>query len=171
MAISTIGSDGLATSAVTSTKLSSGVPTTAQLPAGTVLQVVSVATGNRTVVSAGGGPTATDVNASITPTASSSKILVIISANIRFGQSVQDSTATILLYKNGSGLVQEYLRTYDYGSSGIYQQRPSSIVYLDSPATTSSTNYRLYLTGNNASIGVNDDGTNSSSITLMEIAA
>jgi hypothetical protein len=159
------------TTVLTLPAVSGNVLTDTSPKAGNVLQVVSA---NHTTQVEGSFASATDLmSASITPTSSSSKILVLVSAN---GLGVR-STAT---YWNGyvvrgstaiAGFCN-YLSQADQGWWG------ASLSYLDSPATTSSTTYTLR--------GIRQGGSNNcvfnvttgtagtgtvSNITLMEIAA
>jgi hypothetical protein len=167
MAISTIGTDGLASSSVTSAKLASGAPSRAQLPAGTVLQVVQGTTTTGTSVASGASFTATNLTASITPTSATNKILVSYTGSLYVNAAAGEPHLTI--YRNASNIggSQGISDLYN-GSSGIIAGACGSI--LDSPATTSSTTYTVYM--NNAIAGTATFPVNSTtaSITLMEVA-
>ena len=65
-----------------------------------------------------------------------------------------------------------YCRTFNYNNAtGLYQNNAQALIYLDSPATTSSTAYTLFFElASGASTTFNSDG-GFSSMTLMEIAA
>lgn len=146
----------------------------AALPTGSVLQVVNVA--YTTAASRSSNVYAdTGLSASITPTSSSSKILVLVSHNGCRKDSNNTNLQVILLRGStqisgidGAGGFTNSTATNDFG--GI------SICYLDSPATTSSTTYKTQFRseGNNATVYVNNangSGSTASTITLMEIAA
>lgn len=154
----------------TGTLLSSA--TTTGFPAGSVLQVVH-ANYNAWSPTTSTSFIATGLSGTITPSSTTSKILVQINANGVYNSSTSNAVL-FYLYKNGSFL--DYL-DYDlgnnilaYGISGAYQ-------YLDSPASTSALTYALYYASNTGStIGINNytSTTNNktrSSITLLEIAA
>jgi hypothetical protein len=138
---------------------------------GEVLQVVSFATSSQTSTTSG-TPVATALTASITPSSSSSKIFVSYSGAFQksTGSSIFCSLA-LAIYRNAGLLIY----TTRYGgytgaSSTIYL--PASGQYLDSPATTSSTTYTLYIFNEvgGSYVQMNNDSS-TSVITLMEIAA
>jgi hypothetical protein len=160
--------------------VSGTILTTTSPKAGNVIQVVQATTqtnvSNSTTTYADSGLTA-----NITPTSSSSKILVLISQNFyiainsgtsQFGgfQIVRNSTAIYTPAQDGTS-------SFDYGIStgGSTSQLFSrySACYLDSPATTSATTYKTqmrvyYTTSSGQIVAQNSNGT--SSIILMEIA-
>jgi hypothetical protein len=149
---------------------------------GAVLQVVQ-ATTNTNVSVTTGGYTDTTLSATITPTSSSSKILVLV--NQQFVVSLGGTSqyggirllrgSTVIFYPlEYSGLPADYgLATY--GSAGFFGR--ASINYLDSPATTSATTYktqgRPYVTTSSGTMVFQSDGDvdGTSTIILMEIAA
>ena len=150
----------------------------AALPTGSVLQVVNTtSTIGSQVSTTSTSYTATGYSLSITPTASSSKILVVHSAII--GNNTAGKGCYLALYRNGSQLAP-----YAGFNSGMICSLTNagtlftsgSFTYLDSPATTSSTTYAIYYctdSGGTAyyspSPGFFNAGT--MSIILMEIAA
>ena len=137
--------------------------------AGAVLQVVS-STINSTFSSSSTSMTSTGISLSITPSASSSKVLVKIT-----GGNIQTT----------SGNAQPYFTVYRgasslYGGRGLQQcwvqsgggfSFPLAIETLDSPATTSSTTYTLYMAVNSLTVGINTPDNAYLTFTLMEIAA
>ena len=159
-----------------------GVPSWAT-PAtgGKVLQVVSATTStpvsNNTVTPADTGLTAT-----ITPTLATSKILVMISQPISVTRSSDQAGggwsllrgASVVYNQTGSNaLGTMYLRSIGSNTATEYYG-VNSMIYLDSPATTSATTYktqqRVYQAVSSAnSTSQSDDAT--SSIVLMEIGA
>ena len=141
----------------------------AALPTGSVLQVVS-ATYNTSTAITSATFVATGLSASITPTSSSSKILIIASGTIyNSGTNQTDYTifrnaTTNLCPTSGRGFAEAY------SPSASGQGGQISAVFLDSPATTSSTAYALYgLTSGAISYFAINGST--CSIVLMEIAA
>ena len=112
----------------------------------------------------------TGVVANITPTSATSKILIKYT-----GQAYSDRSGgeTLLaIYKNSGFLIGGYAI---YTASAGFITTSANIEYLDSPATTSTIEYRLYIKSNNGVAGAGINPNNStdipSVITLMEIAA
>jgi hypothetical protein len=176
--ISGVSATGLTTAqTVSATNITTGTLPFAQLPTGSVLQVVQASTTTRVQIT---NSTYVDTNltASITPKFSTSKILVLISQNIGTFNStnagtagnlriVRDST-TVFTSENAINIVAGLGSASEIRVAGQY-----SFIYLDSPATTSSTTYK---TQANLSSGggrvepQSNNGTSNSTITLMEIA-
>ncbi len=148
----------------------------AALPTGSVLQVVSA---NYGVVTTSTNPTvasySTGLSASITPTSSSSKVLVMFTNQIWIQAT---STGTyyghMILYKNGSALVDFGVAEFVYGAAMTEIGFRASEIYLDSPATTSAVTYSTYFYLDSAitsgSLVRNRNGAPGVMI-LMEIAA
>ena len=150
-----------------------GVLTSAAMPTGSVLQVVS-ATYSTSTTSTSTTPITTGLTASITPKFSTSKILVLISDPARRNSGSQYGAAWYL-YRNGSSVYQLYSNWGYSGGSTIEFSTNISMNYLDSPATTSATTYALYFNAfsSGTSVSAQIDGTsaNTGVITLLEIAA
>jgi len=142
------------------------------MPAGSVLQVVSV-TYSTAVQTGSDSFTDTGLSASITPSSASSKILVIV------GQPLSISVDTTSYRDIAFNIVRgstEIIKGYGWikSPSSSSHKRISAancLNYLDSPSTTSSTTYKTQFKVNAGSCDVyaNQDG-GSSTITLMEIA-
>jgi hypothetical protein len=147
----------------------SGTLPAANLPAGSVLQVVSASYGsivtNGTSSYANSGLTAT-----ITPKFSTSKIFVLISMN-DIEKSVNSTYAKFNLVRAGTQ-ISEWTTAFGYTGTTTTFTAGASLNYLDSPASTSATEYRVQFLSqaNNANIKVNANSSTSSYITLMEIA-
>ena len=162
-----------ATNNISASNITTGTLPYAQLPTGSVLQVVQVQTTNTTSTTSTSFTAVSGMTASITPKFSTSKILVIV--NIAM-QTVNNGTgsggAGIAIYKNGSYLSGDtagYVSFYTNLSSTSPRTR-IPMIYLDSPATTSSTTYALYFAAWNSNQSNTNDGGQQSNITLMEIA-
>jgi len=150
----------------------SGTLPAANLPAGSVLQVVngttttSVSTTNSTFIDTG-------LTATITPKFSTSKILVLVSQN-GLGKT-SGSTAndmTIRLLRGATVIATPSVYTLNTGTTIVLYGYASSICYLDSPATTSATTYKTQFNNSNGSTAVIVQRTDDmSTITLLEIAA
>jgi len=150
----------------------------AALPTGSVLQVVqSVKTDASTTAST--SLVTTGFSASITPTSSTSKILITVSG---MEGSSQINLNRYTIYRGANNLSSNtyFVTTQHLGATGNTPQITTAlnIVYLDSPATTSSTTYTLYFSSDDGSNTVSFNGRNGGSanagiatMTLMEIAA
>ena len=155
---------------------------------GKVLQVVS--TTKTDTFSAGNVSTYADItglSASITPSATSSKILCIVNinsssdqnTNANFFRLVRGSTAISVGGSAGSRI----LASAHVISRDTQRQNLSSFNFLDSPSTTSATTYKIQYQNGGAGGGNcrinrgygdsdnNDNARTASTITLMEIGA
>jgi len=147
----------------------SGYVPYANLPAGSVLQVVS-ATTTTTVNTASDVSASTTLTASITPKFSSSKVLALMSFSEYATADSNQSGAGFTLYKNGSTLATLGANV-GYIVNTTQTIMPLFFQYLDSPATTSSTTYTVWFTGGSGGTATVQRSGNPSYITLMEIAA
>ena len=108
--------------------------------------------------------------ASITPKFSSSKIYVI--AGLNMYNNTTNGVSSTTLYRGGSRVSDSatYGHAYGYSNSGSHVQH-HTFTYLDSPNTTSSTEYKIYIScatnGGTLYMCINNS---SSTLTLMEIA-
>lgn len=158
-----------ATDAVTATlTLPSATGTllsTANPQSGGVIQTVS-STSNYSASTASTSFGSTSITASITPKFSTSKILVTITTSFYNSNAFYNGGATI--YRNSTNLSPAVYFTAPLDTN----IHPMSVSTLDSPATTSSTTYTLYIKTNNAAttfyVG---DSNGATTITLQEIAA
>lgn len=177
-----VDADMLAANAVTAGKLASGV-------GGKILQVKQTVKTNRTTLSSSTLVDIAGMSVDITPSSTSSKILVnyslMVFSNAQYWtmRLVRDSDSTIFI-----GDTNSYNPNQTRGSFGSYQSSyvtAETVVqsFLDSPNTTSATTYKLqagqpynasYVLGINAS-AASENGTymtsGVSSITVMEVAA
>tara|TARA_R100000005_G_C4906025_1_gene145907 strand:- start:52 stop:552 length:501 start_codon:yes stop_codon:yes gene_type:complete len=157
----------------------------AGMPAGAVLQVVSTEKTDEFSTASTSFVDVTGMSATITPSSTSSKILVFFSVglvgNSTIGQFcylklVRDSTDISLGDADGSRL----RTSAGLGGDQNYENGPISIHVLDSPSTTSATTYKVQFktqSSGTAKFNMRGDDTDSSaygrssaSITLMEIA-
>lgn len=137
-----------------------------------VLQVVSFsyATGatNSTTTYADTGLTAT-----ITPSSTTSKILVLVSQNGLYKTAGASTNGVHLRLLRGATEIQMF--GYSIGYDGVAIARylgGTSAMFLDSPATTSAVTYKTQLRNeaNAASVSVQFGGAQST-ITLIEVSA
>ena len=156
-----------------------------QSSAGKVLQVVSATKTDTFSTTSSSYVDVTGLTVSITPTSSSSKILVLgsinygASADVGFFRLVRDSTA---LQVGDAAGVRVQATGQMRNSTDSADADTASVLYLDSPATTSSVTYKIqaasspggYTTRFNSSAddaNQTNRGRTASSITVMEIAA
>jgi len=114
----------------------------------------------------------TGLTASITPKFATSKILVIVSLS-GVGKSGFNTTAKYQLVKNSTAILGIDDGT-GFTNSTAYSICSATANYLDSPATTSATTYKVQygidVSGGTAYINFSQNAVTTSTITLMEIA-
>lgn len=144
---------------------------------GKVLQVVNATTSTATTI-ATTSMTDTTITATITPTASTSKVLVMINGIVK--HEINSSTTAIGgQLMRGATVIQGYSSAYldlTGVTGGTQNTRYARIplMYMDSPATTSATTYKLQGRINdtaNSGSSTWQHGSFASSIVLMEIGA
>ena len=139
-----------------------------QVVAGTTTTVVSSAT--NTYVD-------TTLTATITPTLSTSTILVIVQQNGAYKNSANAANAIGIRLLRGATEIASMGTNIGYSNSATIWEGPAGgLCYLDSPATTSATTYKTQVKSQNntATVYVQDSAagtTAMSTITLMEIGA
>ena len=155
---------------------------TSKLGAGSVLQVVQASYSTYTEVKSTSF-TDSGITASITPTSSSSKILIILNPAIGvYRNSNLNIHGSMNIVRGSTQITQLDAPSIESGTGiggYIVLGTAASFIYLDSPATTSSTTYKMQMRINNTSSGgtvrlndyVTSTGDSKSTITLMEIAA
>jgi hypothetical protein len=144
---------------------------------GKVLQVVSAVTTTATTI-ASTSFTDTTITLAITPTLATSKILVMVSANLFVSRSANYQFVGAKLIRGATDIVtytsSGFVGFFGGGITNQDQGHTSSIVFLDSPATTSSTTYKVQgqiSDTANSGTSVWQRNSNPSTITLMEIGA
>ena len=153
---------------------------------GTILQVVQVVKTDVFSASTNGSwITVTGLAATITPTSSTNKILVMLdmkggnnTSTVITGRLTRNGTA---VYVGNSGLGFQASTSQNFFSGDIRNVASMVATYLDSPNTTSSVTYQAQINGDNSGqvIWVNTNGRQNtsvdsitaSSITLMEVVA
>lgn len=160
-----------AVSATNATNITTGTLAKARLPAGSVLQVVS-ATDSTQLSTSSTSYVDTGLSASITPTSSTSKILIFIEQT-GVGKNAGGSGFRVALniLRDSTQLIQFELGAGYTASSVVNVFGSSGANYLDSPASTSSITYKTQIKGfDGGTVYANYDNC-TSTITLMEIAA
>ena len=147
------------------TGITRGAIESTAIGAGAVLQVVQGLYNTQTSLT-GTTPTATGLTATISPTSTTSKILIV--AYLPAQNSSAAANAYYSIYKNGSNFIQ---LAYHQTGTNAFLAFPYYGSYYDSPATTSAVTYAIYATtASGATMGWSF-GNLYCSITLMEIAA
>jgi hypothetical protein len=155
----------------------------AAIATGKVLQVKQT---NKTNIFSTTSTSFTDVtglNVSITPSSTSNKILVIVDLQVGSANGSQcmfnllrDSTSINLGDSDGASRIECFNETQ---SAESYGQSSSSTHFLDTPATTSATNYKVqmrvtgathYLNRSTTDVDATYEARTTSSITVYEIA-
>ena len=152
--------------------------------AGTVLQVVSTTkTDTFSITTSSTNQDITGMSVSITPTSATSKILVF--ADIAGNGTAQSATARLVRDSTaiftGNTASSRPLGSANWLDNVQFEVQVCTIIFLDSPATTSSTTYKLQIMGSGGIWYLNRSATDrdtsgydprlASSITVMEIAA
>jgi hypothetical protein len=143
---------------------------TVQASAGQVLQVVQGST-NTTVTGTTSTYADTGVTATITPKFATSKVLVMLTLN-GLGKDTSNTSINLKLQKNSADLIVISAAQIAYtASTASLNVGDTAFNYLDSPATTSATTYKVQFASNANSANVYVCANNAySTITLMEIA-
>jgi len=172
-------------SQIQNASLASGVPGKANLPTGSVLQVVTATKSDTTSTTSATTVDITGMSVSITPQSASSKFYVTAS----FVVGAPSAHVSVVLDRNGTdigigdtaGSRARLTAGTCSGNPAAYQPVSMSLMYLDSPATTSSLTYKIKWRSNDSGVAVylnktsvDSDSTSYgrfiSTITVMEIA-
>ena len=159
--------------------IAAGAIQKSDLPTGSVLQVVQATYSTETTTTSTSFVD-TNLSAAITPTSASSKILVLVNMNAQSyvtSGNARDTGGTFKVVRNstdiwGANTVNFYIdggvsATLSFNILNLW-----SVNYLDSPATTSATTYKVQFKAiSGRTIGINSSSTAASVITLVEIAA
>jgi hypothetical protein len=147
------------------------------LPTGSVLQVLQTATA-ATIQTSSTSFVTTGFAQSITPTSATSKIMICINGGGAYMLTSAQTTMRVTIYRGSTDLSAGYgvtnngmMRFSTVG--GQWMLCPYSMMWLDSPATTSSTTYTVYFRNADAAATVDFSNTDRGvvTLTLMEIAA
>lgn len=139
---------------------------------GGVLQVLNMIKTDQFITTSTTAVDVTGLNLSIIPSSTSSKILVIAWVTLSMSGAGGDGYARLMRDATSIGNGNGGFFSQDAGQD-YFGTHAKPITYLDSPATTSSVNYKIQVWGANTSYvnGRGYDGSfiTSSGITLMEI--
>ena len=157
-----------------------GLKWAASAGGGKVLQVVSATYSTQTDIQST-TMTDTGLSATITPTSATSKILVLISQNFNNYVSAGGRNTAYQIVRGATAINVIGSGGYEFSAddssttvNGRNFRGTFSLVYMDSPATTSATTYKtqgkVYSTANSALLQFATNST-TNSIILMEIGA
>ncbi len=169
----TISSGRLPSSGVSAASLTTGTIPKARMYGGAVLQVVTAIKTDQYYSTGGGWEDITGLAANITPLAATSKILVTVHVN--FSKTGNGGDSFVRLLRDGN-LIGNGNDGYFGQSAGqdYFAVDCRSVVFLDSPNTTSSVNYKVQLAPGGGcyvnSRGLDGSFDVSSTISLLEIA-
>lgn len=117
---------------------------------------------------------ASGISLSITPKFSTSKILILASLSTFVQQNGQGQVYVYMrasLARSSTQLIEGRMNS-NYGSAGNTDMGAQCFLqYIDSPATTSSTTYNVYISSLQAAFSAGINNNAPSYLTLMEIAA
>ena len=170
MSKTTISTGGIADAGISTAKLADDAVSAAKIAdavaLGKLLQVVQVETTTDLDLSSS---TYTDFfSGAITPSASSSKVLVFWTVHSRSMTTISGFGVKLL---RGSTAVWTSTRDYYvYSEDSSSDRHLTMLNYLDSPSTTSATTYKVQVACNNSNNIQFSGNSNQSNMTLMEIA-
>jgi len=152
----------------------------ANVGGGKILQAVSNSTSSETT-NASTNYASSGLAVAITPSASSSKILVLVGSNLRIagdgGASNIARQGKIAIFRGGvSGtlLQQQVIGVFNISassSSGVQTMNSISFSFLDSPSTTNATTYEIGISGDANGDAQAQPFNFGSSIVLLEVGA
>jgi len=148
-----------------------GLPASA-LPTGCVLQVLQNQIGTSLVATTSTSFVTTGFGISITPRATTSKILITVAGGGAYMGTTAQNTMYCTIYRNSTNLSSTnfgFERVSTPGGNWVLT--PHSMSVLDSPSTTSSVTYTVYFRSANANeVQFSNDDRGTTTITAMEIA-
>jgi hypothetical protein len=176
--ILTVGTDGH--TLVAKSSEATGLAWEAPASGGKVLQVVSATTTTSTTV-ASTTLTDTTLTASITPSAATSKILILTNQNTQINRNIFSADARLRIMRDSTTIYDQtsaegafWIYTDGSGTTNTIGIQMISLIYLDSPNTTSSVTYKTQgavSTTSNSNQVTFQANSRPSSITLLEIGA
>ena len=115
----------------------------------------------------------TNLTADITPSATSSKVLIIFNDNFWINRSSTSLGGTYIINKGGSDITATthgpaLIVEGNSGNKSLYGN--NHFEYVDSPSTTSSTTYKVRFKANSGTTFYSQQGNRTASLILMELA-
>ena len=142
---------------------------------GKILQVISTATQTSTTTTSTSFVDITNLNASITPAASSSRILVQAAINTRVARTGDLGRFKLQIVRGSTSILTSgWIGWFRNTETQLWSlEGVTPLTFVDSPSTTSSTTYKVqvYVESSSVTFNANDGGSITSTITLSEIGA
>jgi hypothetical protein len=136
-------------------------------------QVVTAQTSTTTTTTSTSYVDATGLSVTITPTSATSKILIVSSVVFQSWSGPSGDTAggEYQLVRGSTGVMDGAFYWVQTGGSAVYEitGTPVSLNYVDSPATTSATTYKIQFKRSSAALNVYAVPSGVSTITALEI--
>ena len=146
----------------------------AQMPTGSVLQVVHGSYSTSVTVNSDSTFVSTGASLAITPSSTSSKILVMFNQHVKIVNNNNADQGAGFAIKRGTTTVWSTPASYalysHIGSNNNDSRQYQPLTYLDSPSTASAVTYTSYLNEYGGGTAVAQADSNPTMITLMEIA-
>lgn len=165
-----VGTNGQVLTADSST--ATGLKWAAVAAGGKVLQVVQ---GTTSTVASNATSTFADTNltATITPSATASKILILVVQQGIMKSSANTATQFNMRLMRDATSLGTFVDGELYTGTGLTLKSHAAISYLDSPSTTSATTYKTQFmsAANTATVYVQENSVGISTILLLEIGA
>ena len=143
------------------------------MPSGSVIQCLHTSTTSTVANTTTSFADLTGMTLTITPAATDSLIFII--ASIAFAANRTGNTdihATTQLLRDSTAISGKDLRTYDYGSGGIFNASSLSYSFVDQPSTTSAVVYKFQAkktSSDAAQSTMNPESGNRSEMVILEI--
>jgi len=185
MALTTVRSTGIGSlpaisganlTSLNASNIASGTLNSARFSGGKILQVVQKHYSNEQSTT-GQSFVTTNLTQAITPSATSSKVLVLISARVNaYKNSGNSSVAHFSIYRDSTnvfntGAVQTHNISATGGADGLGMRTMMPFNYLDSPSTTSSITYDFRMLAQSGSTAYAHQNSHPSIMLLLEVGA
>jgi len=159
--------NGSALTTLNASNVSSGTLNSARYSGGKILQAQNMNSSTAVSYNTNSSFVDTGITDSITPSATSSKILIV--ASIQFTCASSSDAITWKALRDSTSLGEQQ----DIRATGVAFASVYSFAYVDSPSSTSAITYKFQFrrTGGSGYIYVNTSGTSTSSMALLEIGA
>lgn len=140
------------------------------ISSGAVVQIVG-ATTSTTVSTTSASYVDSGLTVTITPTSASNKVMLFVSSAFDFERAASSYAAAIRLYRSTTGLTGDVINDQVNQGSGTETGGASqfNLIYLDSPATTSATTYKIQMYGSGGTRVRSQSNSTIGSIIAMEV--